>query len=180
MKKTVLINFMLFFVSFSFSQSFMGEITKQVNFRNGPGTDYEIISVLKPDKQVFIVSIETNNDFYNIIDIETNKEGYVNKAFVKIIKEVKRSNESVFTPTGKSSNYNCDVKVFNNTSKTMSLKMNDDMFYFEPYETKNLDMNPENYDFRASAPGVIPYIGKEKLVSNQGYSWEFYIVTKRR
>ena len=71
------------------------------------------------------------------------------------------------------------MKIFNNTSKTLTLKLNTELYHFSPYETKNINLYPGEYDFRASAPGVIPYIGTENLNSNQGYSWQFYITTTR-
>lgn len=162
------------------SQSYLGTITKQVNFREGPGSDYEIISSLKPGTEIFISSLETDNDFYNVIDIKSNKEGYVHKSFVKVGKLVSRSTESVFTPDGETSTYESEIRIYNNTSRTLTLKMNADLYYFSPQETKNISIVPGEYDFRASAPGVIPYIGTERLKSNQRYSWQFYIVTSRR
>lgn len=161
-----------------YSQSYLGTITKQVNFREGSSTDDNIISSLKPKTQIFIVTLETENDYFNIIDITNDKEGYVHKSYVKIGQLVNRSNQNVFSPTGKLSNYESEVKIFNNTRKTLTLKMNTQLYYFTPYETKNISLNPGEYDFRASAPGVIPYIGTENLNSNQGYSWQFYIVSK--
>ena len=180
MKKILLL---IFFISISTtiqSQSYLGIITKQVNFRQGPSSGYNVISSLKPQTQIFIVSLETENDYYNIIDITTDKEGYVHKSFVKVGKVVSKSKESVFTPSGQTSNNNSEVKIFNNTSKTLTLKLNTELYYFSPKETKNINLNPGEYDFRASAPGVIPYIGTEDLNSNQGYSWEFFITTSRR
>ena len=175
--------FSLFFILISngiVSQSYLGTITKQVNFREGPSGDDNIISSLKPKTQIFIVSLETENDYYNVIDIATDREGYVHKSFVKIGKIVNKSDQSVFTPNGKSSDYDSEVKIFNNTSKTLTLKMNTEVYRFTPYETKNIKLVPGEYDFRASAPGVIPYIGSESLNSNQAYSWQFYITTSRR
>ena len=173
--------YLLFFIGCSvFGQSYLGTITKQVNFRQGPGSDYEIISSLKTGTQVFISSIETEDDFYNIIDIKSDKEGYVHKSYVKVGKLVSKSTESVFTPDGQSSDYKPEVKIYNNTSKTLTLKMNTELFYFSPHETKNISLYPGEYDFRASAPGVIPYIGNESLSGNQSYSWQFYITTSRR
>jgi hypothetical protein len=99
---------------------------------------------------------------------------------VKIGKLVARSNQSVFTPDGVSSSYDSELKIFNNTSKTLTLKMNTELFYFSPRETKNISISPGEYDFRASAPGVIPYIGNESLNSGQAYSWQFYIRTSYR
>lgn len=179
MKKQILI-LVLFIANSMFCQSYLGTITKRVNFRQGPGSEFGIINSLNPGSQIFIVSLETENDFYNIINIETNEEGYVHKSFVKIGKLVARSNRSVFTQDGESSSYESEVKIFNNTSKTLTLKMNSESFYFSPYETKNISISPGEYDFRASAPGVIPYIGSEKLKNNQAYSWQFYISTTYR
>jgi hypothetical protein len=179
MKKKVLLLFLILISNVIYSQSYLGTITKQVNFRAGSSSSDNIISSLKPQTQIFIISLETENDYYNVIDIATDREGYVHKSFVKVGKLVSKSNESVFTPSGQTSNYNSEVKIFNNTSKTLTLKLNTEQYYFSPYETKNINLTPGEYDFRASAPGVIPYIGTENLNSNQGYSWQFYIVTRR-
>jgi hypothetical protein len=178
MKKKVLLLFLILISNVIYSQSYLGTITKQVNFRAGSNSSSNIISSLKPQTQIFIISLETENDYYNVIDIATDREGYVHKSYVKVGKIVNKSNESVFSPTGQSSNYESEVKIFNNTRKTLTLKMNTELYYFSPYETKNISLNPGEYDFRASAPGVVPYIGTENLNSNQGYSWQFYIVSR--
>lgn len=180
MKKLLSLLLLIIISNAIYSQSYLGTITKLVNFREGSSSNDNIISSLKPNAQIFIISLETENDYYNIIDIATDKEGYVHKSYVKVGKVVNRSNESVFSPTGQSSNYESEVKIFNNTRKTLTLKMNTELYYFSSYETKNISLNPGEYDFRASAPGVIPYIGTENLNSNQGYSWQFYITTSRR
>lgn len=177
MKKIILL-LLLAISNGVFCQSYLGNIVKQVNFREGPGSDYNIIRSLKPGMQIFITSLETENDYYNIIYIDKNEEGYVHKSYVKVGKYVSKSSESVFTPNGETSSYEPELKIFNNTSKTLTLKMNTQSFYFTPYETKNISISPGEYDFRASAPGVIPYIGTERLKSNQGYSWEFYLVSR--
>lgn len=180
MKKILLTIFFILISTCIYSQSYLGKITKQVNFREGPSSYDNIISSLKPKAQIFIISLETENDYYNVIDIATDREGYVHKSYVKIDKIVNRSNQSVFTPNGQTSNYYSEVKIFNNTSKTLTLKLNTELFRFTPYETKNLSLSPGEYDFRASAPGVIPYIGSERLNSNQAYTWQFYISTSWR
>jgi hypothetical protein len=170
-----------FFVIFScFSQSYLGWTTKQVNFRSGPGTEYEIISSLKPGSQIFIISTETENDFYSVIDIATDKEGYLHKSFVKLGDEVEVNNEGIFSVAGKSSNINPQIEVYNNTSITMTLKINNDKYTFAPQEKKTLTSVAGKCSFRASAPGVMPNVGTENIESNVLYNWEFYIVTERK
>lgn len=180
MKKLIKIFFLLCFCNFGYSQSYLGTITKQVNLRSDASSYGLILKSLKPGNQIFISSLDTENDYYNVIDIASNKEGFVKKSFVRVGKLVSKSTESVFTPDGQSTDYNPEVKIYNNTNKTLTLKMNTELFYFSPHETKNISLYPGEYDFRASAPGVIPYIGTENLNGNQSYSWQFYIVTSRR
>ena len=178
MKKLYSFLLLLFLCSTAFGQSYLGTITKQVNFREGPSSEYTILSSLNPQTQIFIISLETENDYYNIINIEKDREGYVHKSFVKVGKLVPKSTESVFTPIGKTASSNAEVEIYNNTSKTLTLKMNTQLFNFEPQETKSTNLYPGKYDFRASAPIVIPYIGAESLDGKQGYWWQFYITTR--
>jgi uncharacterized protein YgiM (DUF1202 family) len=172
----------LFFLSaqIGFSQSYLGWVTKQVNFRQGPGTDYDVISSLKPGTQIFIVSLETDNDFYNVIDIAADKEGYIHKSFVKVGQIVEKNESGMFTPSGKTSTDNPEIEIFNNTSRTLTLKLNNDIYSFAPMQKKAITLSPGSYNYRASAPGVIPNIGNESMLSNIRYTWQFYIVTERR
>ena len=180
MKKIMLLIFFILISTAIYSQSYLGTITKQVNFREGPSTLDNIISSLKPNTQIFIISLETENDYYNIIDIETDKEGYVNKSFIKVGKLIEKSNGSFISASGNSSNNDSEAKIFNNTSITMTLKLNTEVYRFSPKETKNIILTPGDYDFRASAPGVVPNVGVKNFENNRTYTWQFYIVTSRR
>ncbi len=177
MKKWIFI-LCLFIVSSGFCQSYLGWVTKQANFRTGPGKTYDVISTLKAGSQIFIVSLVTENDYYNIIDIATDKEGYLHKSLVNIGQVVERNDGGIFTPIGKTSNYNPQLEIFNNTSLTLTLKMNTTTYYFTPKQRKTLTLSPGSYSYRASAPGVIPYFGTEYIQNNMQYDWEFYIVIR--
>jgi len=178
LKSTLLFLFIILFTCLnSFAQSYLGTITKQANFREGAGKEFDIIGSLKPGAQIFIVSLETENDFYNIIDIRTNKEGYVHKSFVKLGKQIKENDQDVFSSSGETTSYNPEVEVFNNTTLTLTLKLNSETYSFKPKEKHTLTIEPGAINYRASAPGIIPKIGTQNLQSNQGYTWQFYIIT---
>src|SRR5687767_8270794 len=103
-----------FLIIFSFSvvsiaQSYLGSISKQVNFRQGPGTDYKVIKTLKQGVKVFIISSDLENDFYNIIDIESNEEGYVHRSYIIVGKEIPKNSEGIFNPKGSTSTYNAEI-----------------------------------------------------------------------
>jgi uncharacterized protein YgiM (DUF1202 family) len=136
MKKLILLTLFLLIVISGFSQSYLGRVTKQVNFRTGPGTDYEIINSLKPGTQIFIVSVDTENDFYNIINIKTDEEGYIHKSFIKLERLIEKNESGLFTPSGKTSTYNPEIEIFNNTSKTLTLKLNNEVYSFSPRQKK--------------------------------------------
>lgn len=162
------------------AQSYLGVTTKQVNFREGPGSSYEIISSLKPNTQVFIISLDAEEDFYNVIDIRTNKTGYIHKSFLKIGKELEKSNGDFIAASGSSISGDTEVEVFNNTSETMTLKLNNSIYSFSPQESKTLTIAPTTYNFIASEPGVTPFYGSKTLESGQKYNWKFFIRTIRR
>jgi hypothetical protein len=176
MKKLSFLIFSLFITSFGFSQSYLGWVTKQVNFRQGPGTDFGVISSLREGTQIFIVSLEDENEFYNIIDIATDEIGYVHKSFIKIGEIVEKNERGIFTPSGKTSSYDSEIEIFNNTSFSLTLKLNSETYKFSPKQKRTIILSPGIYNYRASAPNVIPNIGTEFMESNMGYSWQFYIV----
>jgi hypothetical protein len=180
MKKILFLFFFILISNEIQCQSYLGTITKQVNFREGSSSENTIISSLKPKTQIFIISLETENDYYNVIDIATDREGYVHKSFVNVGKLIEKGNGSFISASGNSANNNSEAKIFNNTSITMTLKLNETVYKFSPQETKNITMIPGEYNFRASAPGIIPKIGKKDFENNRIYTWQFYIVTRRR
>jgi uncharacterized protein YgiM (DUF1202 family) len=180
MKKIIFITLFLLKSSIGFSQSYLGWATKQVNFREGPGTDYGVISSLKPGTQVFIETLETENDFYKIIDIATDQEGYIHKSFVELDRIVDKNESGMFTPSGKTLGKDPEIEIFNNTDLKLSLKLNSESHSFNPYEKKTILLNAGIYNYRASAPGVIPNFGNERIEGNTKYTWQFYIVRERR
>jgi uncharacterized protein YgiM (DUF1202 family) len=180
MKKLLLLIIFILTTTIGYSQSYIGWVTKQVNFRQGPGTDYGVISLLKPGTQIFIVSLETENDFYNIIDIATDKEGYIHKSFVKLGDVVEENERGMFIPSGKTSTYNPEIEIYNNTSLTLTLKLNSVNYSFAPRQKRTITLTQGTYNYRASAPGVIPNIGTEYIESNMAYTWQFYILTEKR
>jgi uncharacterized protein YgiM (DUF1202 family) len=180
MKNYFILSFFFLLSVSGFSQSYLGNITKQVNFREGPGSDYEIIKSLKPGAQIFISSLDTDDDFYNIVDIESDIEGYVHKSYVKIGKLISKSDGSFIQESGNSSSDDAEVRIINDSDRTMTIKLNSTTYKFNPKEKQNLILPPGDYSYRASAPNVIPSVGVKNFKFNGAYKWTFYIVTRIR
>jgi uncharacterized protein YgiM (DUF1202 family) len=180
MKKLLLLTILIITATTGFSQSYLGQVTKPVNFREGAGTDYKVISSLKLGTPLFIISLETENDFYNVIDIATDKEGYIHKSFVKVGKEIKKNEQGMFSPSGETEEYSPEIEIYNNTKLTLTLKLNLETYSFPPQAKKKITLSPGDCNYRASAPNVIPNIGTENIQSNHAYTWQFYIRTEKR
>jgi uncharacterized protein YgiM (DUF1202 family) len=178
MKKIFLVGILCLFFATINAQSYLGWVTSGVNLRQGPGLDYKVKSSLNSGAQIFIISLENKNGFVNVIDIASNTEGYVSRKLIKTGERIMESEGGLFQPTGATDTFNPEVKIYNNTNRTLTLKMNDRTFTFYSGERKKFDLPPDIYNYRASAKGVIPNIGQEILKSNNGYTWEFYILPR--
>ena len=179
-RKLLFILTLLIISSNLYSQSYLGWVKKKTSLREEPSSSSTLLLTLNTGAQIYIESLETINGFYNVIDIETNTEGYIAESNVKIGEVVEKSKERLFSPSGKIAAYDPEVEIFNNTSLDLTLKLNETVYKFSPQEKYTLKLSSGFYEFRASAPGVIPVSGNDNLESNMGYNWEFYVITQRR
>lgn len=161
------------------AQSYLGTTTKSVNFRSGPGTDYEIMKTLPRGANIFIIDAVEENDFYQAIDIASNQYGYIHKEYFIFGKYVDKKEGGLFTPNGNTNSETPEVEVYNNTELELTLRLNSITYVFDPKQKRNIPLTSGSYDYIASAPGVMPSIGVERLESNKSYKWQFYIVTSR-
>lgn len=176
MKKHIFLSFLLIGVSLiSNAQSYLGYVTKTVNFRTQPNTSCSVLNSLPRGTALFVISKEKVNGFYQVLNIETNKEGYVHSNFVQLDKMLPKNEKGIFTPIGKINSTNPLIKIHNNTSKALTLKLNDELYSFSPQQRRELTLSSGSYSYRASAPGVIPDYGTEVMQSNHEYEWSFYI-----
>lgn len=180
MKKYILsLILFLSLITLSNAQSYLGYVTKQVNFRTESNTSCDIISSLPRGTALFVISKDKINGFYQVLNIETNKEGFVHSSFVQLDKMLPKNEDGIFTPVGKTSSTKPIIKIHNNTSLTLTLKLNNDLYTFSPQERKTLTLSSGSYTYRASAPGVLPDYGTENMQSNYEYEWSFYVSTSR-
>ncbi len=162
----------------SLAKSYIGWITKLVNFREGPSSEYNIIKTLQPRVQIFIVSNIPTNNYYSVIDIESNVEGFVHKSYIEFGDEVEKSKGEMFSSSGTTGTYNTQIEIFNNTNITLTLKLNDKYYTFSPKEKNTISFTPGEINYRASAPNVLPSIGSKTFEGYTSYTWQFYIVTQ--
>lgn len=160
------------------AQAYLGQTTKAVNLRSGPGVEHRALRSIPSGSSLFVASKVMQNGYYTVVDIDSNMEGYVDAASVRLVQPLQANQEGVFTPTGRTASHLCELEIYNRTEKTLTLKLDTDTYSFQPYQRTKLSVTPRTYSYRASAPGVLPDFGTEKLSGGTSYSWEFYIVTQ--
>ncbi len=163
-------------------KSYIGVVkNKEINLLEGPGSGYEIIKNLIPGSELFIISDKPINGYYNVIDVLSNKEGYVNILFVDLGDEIKANDDSSnFIVTGVSENPKLSIiNIFNNTEARASIKMGGYNYIFEPYAERDIDITPGEYKIIVSSENVIPFIEKIEIEIGKNYKW-VYDITKKR
>ena len=160
-------------------QSYLAFVKQTVNFRRGPGSDFDIIKSLPAGTQLFVISTDDVKNYYNVIDLETNTEGYVYKTFVELDKVIDVKEDDLFVKSGKSSSLTVsEIEIYNNTNKVLTVYIGGISHSFIAQERRNINISPGQYDYRVTAPGVLPYLGKDEIEAGANYKWEFYIITK--
>lgn len=163
-------------------QKYIAYTTQRVNMRECSSTECDIIKVLKQGSALFVDKNDEEDGFYKVLDIDSNEEGYVSKKFITFKKRVEQNNGEMFRPIKKTFHTYAlpTVKIENNTELTLTLVLNGVKYSFKPYGSQTLTLQAKTYEFRASAPGVIPLAGKKTLELDYDYDWTFKIVTRYR
>jgi hypothetical protein len=121
---------------------------------------------------------ETDIDGYiRVIDIRTNKLGYIRKTAAKKVKDLPLSQSNSFEENGQSSSINPEVVIKNTTSMTISLIVGVKYFSLSPHTTITKIIDSGDLPYTASAPLVVPLSGRHYFKLGDKYSWTFTIRT---
>lgn len=175
MKKTLLILCMA--LSFSaFSQSYVGVVWKPVSLRRTPSMiSQNVIRQLDYKDVLCVLDTIEIHGFYHVIDVRTNKEGYVFWEYVYLGDRID-DQTGALTQNGETQSENPTISITNNTEKYLTISLNNSEYEIEPHGIKTVTMTGggEVYE-RASEAGVLPYIGHDNVETGHTYAWTFYI-----
>lgn len=157
---------------------FLAKTISTVNFRNGPSSTYRRLKTLKGGTMMYVYSQKLINDYYKAIDITTSQIGWVNKKYIKYVKDVDINENGAFQSTGYSSSYDSEISITNKSSQTIKLIVDNETFTLGPKSTKKSNVKPGRKYYIATSPGVIPASGYQNFESNHGYDWAFWIEKK--
>ena len=163
-------------VALSFSEYddvnyFIAQVTKDVNLREGPGIDYDIVTIIPRGGYVFLSTSDVGAPFRRVLYIDKNEFGYVSQDYLANFSEVEVDASGNLQIESKNYKTTADIKIENRTNKTATIAIG---------SITIRDIKPGRYKTMASSPGVMPYVGYDTVEGGYEYSWVFYIKTVTR
>jgi len=176
----VIIIVLISFIANAKADYYIAYATTTVNLRACPSTNCEVLAKVPKNEILFVDTEEYEDGFYHVIFVELDKSGWIHSKYVQLYKKVEEQDGNVLSLSGESQNYDPEVNILNDADVAMTLAINSEEFHFNPHESKTITLSPGEVKLRASSPGIIPYVGKDKVVSNGIYDWKFYVITQYR
>lgn len=159
---------------------FLGQTIKKAVLKAEADASSKTLLQLPLGSQVYSLTDEETEGYLKVIYIKTNKIGWLLKSSIKKIKNIPLSKSNSFVESGSSGSSNPEVEITNKTSKTISLTVGSSTFYLSPHSTKTETIEAGFQYYTASAPMVTPLSGSHDFNAGSRYTWQFFIVTRRR
>ena len=156
-----------------FAQLKLGSAKSEINFREGPGLNYKVVSKIDNSNLLVILPREPKNSFIEVFDIETSSYGFVAENLITVTDTLNFQKQHFFERSGTNETGEIEIEMMNQTSKTLFVWINSSTYNLLAFEKKVLVMNTEDIMFFSSAPGLFPVFGKEVLKKGSSYRWNF-------
>lgn len=165
-----------FIVCISFplkAQLRIGTANTSLNFREGPGTQFNILHTLTTSNLLVVLPRAPENDFIEVFDVETSKRGYVSESHVVITDTLTFGKQNFFEKSGASATGHIEIELLNGTTHHLFVWINQISYDIGPREKKILILEEEEVIYFTSTPGLFPVFGKENLQRGNTYIWKF-------
>lgn len=150
----------------------IGSANTGLNFREGPGTEYNILHTLDTSNLLVVLPREPKNDFVEVFDVETSSRGYVSQNHIQITDTLAFGKQNFFEKSGEATTGDVEIEVINGTSHTLFVWINKISYDLSPREKKTLVLEEEEVIYFSSTPGLFPVFGKEILQRGSTYVWK--------
>lgn len=172
--RTVFLIILIIAASFSaFAQLKLGSAKSEINFREGPGTNFKVVYKIDRSNLLVILPREPKNNFIEVFDIESSSYGFVAENLITVTDSLNFQKQNFFERSGPNESGEVEIELINQTSNILFIWINRNTYNLVPFEKKVLIMNTEDIVFFSSAPGLFPVFGKEILRKGSSYRWNF-------
>jgi hypothetical protein len=143
-----------------------------LNFRQGPGVEYNIIQTIGTSNLLVVLPREPQNDFVEVFDVETSSRGYVSQNHIQITDTLMFGKQNYFEKSGEAATGDIEIELINGTIHTLFVWINKISYDIAPREKKTLILDDEEVIYFSSTPGLFPVFGKEFLQRGNTYIWK--------
>lgn len=154
-------------------------VSQNANLRDAPSKSSNIIGVVIQENMVVLLDRESKDGWYNVIDIETSKEGWLHQSTLKITLAKNPKQEQLFQAETLSYFTEPEIAVQNASYLNINLKIGNQLIVIPANSNKSLKISQGTYKYYATAPGVFPSLGTQTFNNSNIYSWKFWVVTSR-
>lgn len=186
MKRFALLIILCLTVSYSFSEThyILCRVTTNLNLREGPSSQYDIIGKM-PKNSYFVAIMPDGMETYSgmfVYGLYVGKDvyGYVCETYLDVVEEIETDQGGVLSKVGESYGYDPEVEITNSSNAKITVRIDDTNYPFNPHQVRTIICSPGKVSIFASSPGVIPYSATDYISSNCRYTWKFYIETRYR
>jgi hypothetical protein len=148
-----------------------------VSLLDGHESTSSLIRVVSERNVLVLLERVPQNGWYNVIDVQSGKEGWVKENDVKISLTNHPRPQARFTEDYVGSDTAPDVVVLNQTSGDLSLKVEGTFYTLKPHAQLPVSVPAGTFSYYATEPGVIPAQGRQEFKRGYRYTWKFWIET---
>ena len=158
-------------------------VTRNLNLRNAPFPDGEIVCVMPEGSYVVLKEYEHvkfAEGYVSVLYIDKDISGYASSTYLKFVQNIETDESGVLEKAGVSEGLDPEIEITNDTNRNITVRINGKSFPFTPRQVMTITCEAGSVDILASSPGVIPYSAKDFVEENALYTWKFYIKTRYR
>ena len=147
----------------------------RVNLREEPDPNSSVVVEIAQKSILALLSREPKNNWLNVVDIDSGKEGWISRRLVRVLLSRNRKSQDVFKEEKYNAKGDPQISVWNNTDKFLTLKVGSKSYQISPNSEIQFTVPAGSYKYYASVAGVVPILGSKHIQEGYRYSWRFYI-----
>ena len=152
-------------------------VRSMVAFVEEPDASAATIRKVSERDTLVLIDREPRNGWYDVIDVRSGREGWVNQNDVEIIFTKHPEASAKFSEEYLGSDAAPKVDVVNQTSDSLDLKVGQTYYTVQPKSQISVPIPAGTFSYYATEPGVIPAMGKQEFKRGYGYTWTFWVET---
>jgi hypothetical protein len=148
---------------------------REGTLRERAASDSTALLSLKRGTVLALLNREPKEGFYNVIEIDAGKEGWVSRNDLQIRLTKNPRKESMFKDIETGTTADPQLLIINDSGKVLTVRVGSETYVIDPGGRRQMTLKPGTYPVYASAPGVLPNFGDETFKAGVDRSLRFYI-----